>query len=71
MKPLTKLFNLSLQTSIVPQDWRDANVFPLFKKGSRAKAENYRPVSLTSIIGKLCESIIKDSIVKHLDYVRV
>ena len=67
VKPLTKLFNLSLQTSIVPQDWRDANVCPLFKKGSRAKAENYRPVSLTSIAGKLCESIIKDSIVKHLE----
>ena len=66
-EPLTKLFKLSLETSTVPQDWRDANVCPLFKKGSRAKAENYRPVSLTSVVGKICESIIKDRIVKHLE----
>ena len=65
-KPLTDLFNLSLQSAIVPQDWRDAIVCPLFKKGSKAKAENYRPVSLTSIVGKLCESIVKDRIVQHL-----
>ena len=67
VKPLTKLFNVSLETSIVPQDWRNANVCPLFKKGRRDNVENYRPVSLTSIVGKLCESIIKDSIVKHLE----
>ena len=34
---LTKIFNLSIQTGIVPQDWRDANVTPLHKKGSKAK----------------------------------
>ena len=67
VKPLTKLFKLSLQLGIVPQDWREANVAPLHKKGSREKPENYRPVSLTSIVGKLLESIIKDSIVAHLD----
>ena len=67
VKPLTNLFNLSLESGTVPQDWRDAIVSPLFKKGSRAKAENYRPVSLTSIVGKLCESIIKDRLVQHLN----
>ena len=67
MKPLTNLFNLSLESGTVPQDWRDAIVSPLLKKGSRAKAENYRPVSLTSIVGKLCESIIKDRLVQHLN----
>jgi ribonuclease P/MRP protein subunit RPP40 len=67
VESLTKLFNLSLETGIVPQDWRDADVCPLFKKGKRDKAENYRPVSLTSIIGKLLESILKDTIVKHLE----
>ena len=66
VKPLTELFKMSLDSSIVPQDWRDANVCPLFKKGSRSKTENYRPVSLTSIVGKVCESIIKDSLVQHL-----
>ena len=67
VKPLTRLFNHSLQLGIVPQDWKEANVAPLHKKGSREKPENYRPVSLTSIVGKTLESIIKDSIVAHLD----
>ena len=61
------LFELSLQLGIVPQDWREANVAPLHKKGSREKPENYRPVSLISIVDKILESIIKDSIVSHLD----
>ena len=42
--PLAKLFNLSLEEGIVPSEWKDANNMPLFKKGSRNKAENYRPV---------------------------
>jgi len=66
-EPLTVLFNLSLSTGNIPQDWRDADVVPLFKKGSRSKCENYRPVSLTSIVCKLFESIIKDEITSHLD----
>jgi hypothetical protein len=65
--PLTKIFNLSIQTGIVPQDWRDANVTPLHKKGSKTKAENYRPVSLTSVIGKMLESTVKEAIVRHLE----
>jgi len=66
-KPLTTLFNVSIQTGLIPQDWRDASVAPLHKKGSKNKSENYRPVSLTSIVSKLLESIVKDSLVKHLD----
>ena len=42
--PLAKLFNLSLEEGIVPSEWKDANNMPLFKKGSRNKAENYRLV---------------------------
>jgi len=67
VSPLTTMFNLSIKTGIVPQDWKDANVTPLFKKGSKNKPENYRPVSLTSIVGKILESIIKDHIVEHLN----
>ena len=67
LKPLTDLFKLSLEKSLVPQDWRDAIVCPLFKKGKRDKAENYRPVSLTSIVGKVLESLIKDGIMQFLE----
>jgi hypothetical protein len=58
---------MSIPTGVIPQDWRDASVAPLHKKGSKNKSENYRPVSLTSIISKLLESIVKESLVKHLD----
>jgi len=46
---------------------QEAIVTPLFKKGSKAKPENYRPVSSTCILEKLLESIIKDYISVHLD----
>jgi hypothetical protein len=46
---LTELYQTSLNTGVVPQDWKDAHVVPLFKKDERHLASNYRPVSLTSI----------------------
>ena len=67
LKPLTRLFKLSIELGIVPQDWRDASVTPLHKKGSKEKVENYRPISLTSVIGKLLESVVKETIVNHLE----
>ena len=48
--PLARVFNLSLKEGVVPFEWKEANIIPLFKKGSRNKSENYRPVSLTSVI---------------------
>ena len=45
--PLAHVFNMSLQECIVPLAWKEANIIPLFKKGSRNKSINYRPVSLT------------------------
>ena len=64
--PLSFLFNLSLEMGILPNDWKSAEVVALFKKGSRLDPGNYRPVSLTCIICKVLESIIRDSIVSHL-----
>ena len=56
--PLARVFNRSLQEAIVPLEWKEANIIPLFKKGSINKSVNYRPVSVTSVICKLLESII-------------
>ena len=64
--PLAKVFNLSLEEGIVPSEWKEANFTPLFKKGSRNKPENYRPVSLTSVICKLLETLIKYHMVEFL-----
>ena len=50
---MTKLFQLSLDTGKIPDDWREASIVPAFKKGERQLASNYRPVSLTSVSCKL------------------
>ena len=64
--PLANLFNLSLEEGIVSSEWKEANITPLFKKGSRNKPENYRPVSLTSVVCKLLETLIRDHMVEFL-----
>ena len=64
--PLATVLNLSLEEGIVPLEWKESNNIPLFKKGSRNKSENYRPVSLTSVICKLLERLIKDHLVDFL-----
>ena len=63
----TILFQASLNQGKVPQDWKLANVTPLFKKGDKSDPGNYRPVSLTSITCKILEHIIYSNIVNHLD----
>ena len=65
--PLAYVFNMSLQEGIVPLEWKEANIIiPLFKKGSRNTSVNYRPLSLTLVICKLLESIIRDHIMDFL-----
>ena len=64
--PLAHVFNISLQEGMVPLEWKEANIIPLFKKGSRKKSVNYRPVSLTSVICKLLETIIRDHMMDFL-----
>ena len=61
--PLAIIFNQSLQTSQIPQDWRDADVTPLHKKGSKTEVNNYRPVSLTSQVVKLLERLVLDRVI--------
>ena len=64
--PLAKLFNFSLEEGIVPSEWKEANITPLFKKESKNKPDNYRPVSLTSVVCKLLETLIRDHMVEFL-----
>ena len=65
-EPLTIIFQRSLDTAEVPIIWRSSNITPIFKKGSRLQASNYRPVSLTSIACKVMESIIRQEMTTHL-----
>lgn len=64
--PLEIIFNKSMREGSVPQDWKDAFVVPIFKKGVKASPSNYRPVSLTSIICKLMETLIKNCVLDFL-----
>ncbi|PKU31187.1 rna-directed dna polymerase from mobile element jockey-like [Limosa lapponica baueri] len=61
----------SWRTGEVPEDWRKANVTPVFKKVKKENLGNYRPVSLTSIPGKVMEQLIMDVISKHVEEKKV
>jgi hypothetical protein len=66
-RPLKLLYQKSMETGKVPVHWKRTNVTAIYNKGCRETAGNYRPVSLTSHVCKVLESIIQDSIVDHLD----
>ena len=51
----------------MPSDWKITNIVPIFKKGAKDDPTNYRPVSLTSELYKVMESLIKDSLKTFLD----
>lgn len=68
---LSNLINVSLSQGKIPMDWKRANIVPIFKGGSKEDPLNYRPVSLTSVVAKLCEKIIKDRWIKHLESNRI
>ena len=65
--PLTFLFQKSMDTGKIPDDWREANVTPLFKKGKKSDPGNYRPVSLTNVIGKTMERVVKEALTKYIE----
>nr|VZI48564.1 unnamed protein product [Spirometra erinaceieuropaei] len=66
-KPLALIFQTSFLTGCLPSDWRSATITPLFKRGSHASANNYRPVSPTSICCKIIENIIKKALRQFLE----
>ena len=61
------LFQQSIDTVEIPKEWSLANICPLFKKGDKSLACNYRPVSLTCVPCKLLEHIVCSNIMPHLD----
>ena len=65
--PLTLLFQSSFYTCSIPNDWKTANVVPVYKKGSKNSVQNYRPISLTSLIMKVYEKIIAAELLKRVN----
>ena len=64
--PLKMLFCKSLNQGELPCDWKDAVVIPIFKKGKRDMPQNYRPVSLTCVVCKIMEKIVRNALVDHM-----
>ena len=60
IKPLEIIFKKSLENSKLPSIWKQGNVTAIFKSAQKPKPENYRPISLTSVPGKLLERLIRD-----------
>ncbi|GAB0192601.1 mitochondrial enolase superfamily member 1 [Grus japonensis] len=65
-KPLSIIYQQSWLTGEVPVDWKLANVTPIYKKGQKENPGNYRPVSLTSVPGKVMEQITLSAITRHV-----
>ena len=65
---LCSLFNLSLQSSCIPSEWKSADVTPIHKKDSKEQAENYRPISLSPIISKVLERCVYFRFYDHIQY---
>jgi len=64
---MSYIFNKSMETASIPEDWKLANVTAIHKKGNRQDSGNYRPISLTSVVGKTMERLIKDKLVHYLE----
>ncbi|KFP05358.1 hypothetical protein N300_10872, partial [Calypte anna] len=65
-KPLSIIYQQSWLTGDIPDDWKLANVTPIHKKGRKEDPGNYRPISLTSVPGRVMEQIILSAITQHL-----
>ena len=66
-KHLSHIFCQSFKHGMVPTKWKQANITPIFKKGEKVDPANYRPISLTSVPGKVMEKLVRDVMMDHLE----
>ena len=64
---LLHIVNNSLVSGLVPEAWKSAIVNPLFKGGDRSEPNNFRPISILSVIGKLCERVVGNQLLSYLN----
>ncbi|PZC86734.1 hypothetical protein B5X24_HaOG206296 [Helicoverpa armigera] len=67
IKPITHIFNLSLETGVFPDSWKTASVTPIYKTGPKEDPRNYRPIALLSIVSKILEKIVNKRLIDYLD----
>ena len=66
-EPLQRIWRKSLDTGEIPDILKLQTIIPLYKKGSKTLAENYRPVSLTSHLTKVFEKVVRKKLIVHLE----
>ena len=64
--PLTKIFQISLENTELPRQWKISDVVPIYKSGDKQKPENYRPISLNSICSNLMQRIVNEKIIQFM-----
>ena len=64
---ISHIINLSIDTNVVPTEFKYARVKPLYKKGNRNQVENYRPISILSVVSKVLEKAIYIQFEKYLN----
>ena len=65
--PLCVLFTKSLNAGSLPTGWKKGCIMPIYKKVPCHLVQNYQPITLTSIIGKILESILRDALLIHFN----
>ncbi|MCP4460940.1 MAG: reverse transcriptase family protein [Cytophagales bacterium] len=66
--PLSILFKKSYYSGSLPSDWKMAHIVPVHKKGSKSEVQNYRPISLTSLVVKVLERMVRDELMSRCDH---
>ena len=61
-RPLSIIYRLIYNTGIMPQEWKSANIVPIYKKGDKNLVNNYRPISLLCLSAKIMERVILDQL---------
>ena len=64
---LTEIFFQSINTGILPDEWKEARVWPLYKNGAKSDPSNYRPISVIPTVSKIYEKIIYDQLYDYLN----